>query len=216
MNNHSRLEQRYRRLVALYPAAYRAEYGDELLTVLMACSRVGQRRPGLPDSFALLVGAVQMRLRPRQGSARTISGVVGLMYAAAALEFAALATWLLTLGSVKAAVFQHDPGTTTAHWQAYAHGETRSMAIGVPVMAALWLVVAWGSKRGWRWPRIAALALFALTTVSIVAALGQDAPTYAPVDLAVGGVLWLVTLLTVLLAFDRQVVPRYDAERVEA
>jgi hypothetical protein len=43
------LERGYRRLLACYPARFRSEHGEELVGVLMAGARDGQRRPGLPS-----------------------------------------------------------------------------------------------------------------------------------------------------------------------
>jgi hypothetical protein len=58
------LERRYRRLLACYPARFRGEHGEELVGVLMAGARDGQRRPGLAESASLLRSALGMRLRP--------------------------------------------------------------------------------------------------------------------------------------------------------
>jgi hypothetical protein len=57
------LERRYRRLLAWYPAAFRREQEDEMLAVLMAGARPGQRRPGLVESADLIRHAVAMRGR---------------------------------------------------------------------------------------------------------------------------------------------------------
>jgi hypothetical protein len=46
----SALEHRYRRLLAWYPAAFRHEQEDEMLAVLMAGARPGQRRLALAAS----------------------------------------------------------------------------------------------------------------------------------------------------------------------
>jgi hypothetical protein len=57
------LEHGYRRLLAWYPPAFRAEQGEEVLAVLMAAAQPGQRRPGLLESLDVLRSAVRMRLR---------------------------------------------------------------------------------------------------------------------------------------------------------
>jgi hypothetical protein len=57
------LEHRYRRLLAWYPAAFRGAHEDEMVAVLMAGARRGQRRPGLLESADLIRSAVAMRLR---------------------------------------------------------------------------------------------------------------------------------------------------------
>jgi hypothetical protein len=52
------LERRYRRLLAWYPAALRREREEEMLAVLLAGARPGQRRPGLPESINLAGNAI--------------------------------------------------------------------------------------------------------------------------------------------------------------
>src|SRR5512139_3838434 len=57
------LEIRYRRLLRAFPADHRDHHGDEMLGVLMATARPGQRRPALADTADLLRGALLLRLR---------------------------------------------------------------------------------------------------------------------------------------------------------
>jgi hypothetical protein len=63
MNDSTKLERRYRRLLALYPRAFRRERAPEMLSVLMAGAGAGQRRPGLAESVDLVSNAMWMRLR---------------------------------------------------------------------------------------------------------------------------------------------------------
>lgn len=63
MTSSSRLERRYRRLLALYPKAFRREHEHEILSVLMAAAPEGQNRPRLPESADLVRSAIFMRLR---------------------------------------------------------------------------------------------------------------------------------------------------------
>lgn len=65
MSGPSELERRYRRLLAWYPAGHRRDHEDEMLGVLLAATRGGQRRPGLADAVNLIWGA--LRIRPRTG-----------------------------------------------------------------------------------------------------------------------------------------------------
>jgi hypothetical protein len=65
MNDDPRLERRYRRLLAGYPAAFRREYEQEMLTLLMAGAEHGQRWPRLAEAADLLRGATWTRLRNR-------------------------------------------------------------------------------------------------------------------------------------------------------
>ena len=64
MSDVTYLERRYRRLLALYPTAFRREHKDEMLVVLMAGARNGRRRPGLADSADLIRNAIWIRMHP--------------------------------------------------------------------------------------------------------------------------------------------------------
>jgi hypothetical protein len=57
------LERRYRRLIGLYPPAYRREYTDEVLGVLMESAPEGRHRPSLADTVDMVRGAAAVRLR---------------------------------------------------------------------------------------------------------------------------------------------------------
>ncbi|SCE92114.1 hypothetical protein [Micromonospora mirobrigensis] len=59
----SDLERRYRRLLAVYPWQHRRVYEEEMLAVLLAGARPGQRRPAAADVRNLLVAGVATRLR---------------------------------------------------------------------------------------------------------------------------------------------------------
>jgi hypothetical protein len=62
MSEPSAVERGYRRLLAWYPRSFRDEQEDEMLAVLMAGARPGQRRPGLLETADLVSGAVTVRL----------------------------------------------------------------------------------------------------------------------------------------------------------
>jgi hypothetical protein len=57
------LERRYRRLLTWYPAEHRRTYGEEMVGVLLASARPGQRWPGVADAFDLFGGGTRVRLR---------------------------------------------------------------------------------------------------------------------------------------------------------
>ena len=63
MTNSSRLERRYRRLLAFYPEAFRREHEQEILSVLMAAAAEAQKRPRLAESADLIRNGIVMRLR---------------------------------------------------------------------------------------------------------------------------------------------------------
>lgn len=60
MTDAADLERRYRRLLKCFPARYRREHEQEILSVLMAGAKEGQRRPGLADSADLAMSALFM------------------------------------------------------------------------------------------------------------------------------------------------------------
>ena len=49
MTDQANLERAYRRLLAWYPREFRDENGPEILAVLMAAARDGQRGPAWPS-----------------------------------------------------------------------------------------------------------------------------------------------------------------------
>jgi hypothetical protein len=63
MTDAADLERRYRRLLACYPAAFRREHEQEILSVLMAGAAEGQRRPRLAEFADLVMAALSLRLR---------------------------------------------------------------------------------------------------------------------------------------------------------
>jgi hypothetical protein len=74
------LERRYRRLLALYPPAYRATYGEEMLGTLMAAAPAGARRPGPATGVDLLRGAATAWARTLTGRTTfAAAGVVALL-----------------------------------------------------------------------------------------------------------------------------------------
>jgi hypothetical protein len=93
------LERAYRRMLAWYPRGFQAEQGDEMLGVLMASAREGQRRPGLMDTLDVLRGAVRMRLRSLRSGPENRGWADGLAL------FTVLAPVFLVLTSVAEAVF---------------------------------------------------------------------------------------------------------------
>jgi len=63
MTKSSRLERRYRRLLAFYPKAFRREHEQEMLAVLVAAAAEGQQRPRLAEAADLLRNGILMRVR---------------------------------------------------------------------------------------------------------------------------------------------------------
>jgi len=208
MSNSADLERGYRRVLACYPRAFRQENEDEILGVLMDTAEEGQRRVGLAEAAALIRGALRMRLRPGPGRPpRTVSAAVRLMCIGAAVELAALATLVATMGSLKAAVLARDP----AQWHTALLMLT-AKEVFAPIGIALWLWLAWANGRGHDWARLIFTWFFGLFTVSLLIALAQHAAVYAPADLAALTALWLVALASVVLIFSKASRPYYRQE----
>lgn len=81
----SDLESRYRRLLAWYPWSHRRVYEEEMLAVLIAGARTGQRRPTLGEAANLVVSGLRAHARA------AITGLVSPAWADAAAVFGLLA-----------------------------------------------------------------------------------------------------------------------------
>ena len=200
MIEQAQLERRYRRLLAFYPRGFRRAHEEEMLGVLLACSRDVRRRPGLADTANLLWNAVRLRLRPTvRRSPPTVFWAVRLMVLAAVLELAALITVLASQSAVKASLARSFPRLPAVHTAAALHSHVVAVVIGAPIAAGIWLLLAWANDRGRRWARAGAAAAFALTTISLLSAVGQHVAAYAQADLIVGVGLGVVALAATLL-----------------
>jgi hypothetical protein len=62
------LERRYRRLLGCFPRFFRSDSEDELLAVLLACARPGQRWPAPAECADLIGSAIRMRMGPGRSS----------------------------------------------------------------------------------------------------------------------------------------------------
>jgi len=199
MTDQADLERGYRRLLAWYPPEFRRENGQEILAVLMAGARDGQRRPGLAESADLIRSGLWMRLRPRvPRSARTVQAAVRLMCAGAAISAAELVTVLaVIIANIRVAThggpfFGRDPAThkplVITVWIVFG-------LVGV----FLWLWMARANGQGRNWARIVSTVLFVLATLELggaftrpvsYAGFGVTVLYYGSIVLSVAG--WLV------------------------
>jgi hypothetical protein len=97
------LERGYRRLLAWYPAGHRRVHEEEMLGVLLAAARPGQRRPRLTEAANLIWGALRIRFRPAPAGTRLAVWRDALATFSVALPLFMLATvstrlavWLLS------------------------------------------------------------------------------------------------------------------------
>jgi hypothetical protein len=196
------LERGYRRWLRWYPKDFRREHEEEILAVLMAGAREGQRRPELTECLDLLRSALCLRLRPRvPRSDRSVVNAVKLMYFGAVVELAAAITIVATIGDVRSNVVKRNPGLTAGQWHAVVAGQLEPTAVAAGIAVGFWLWMAWSIGRGHRWARIAFALFFGLNTWGLFDGLAGGSAVYARPDLAIGSVLWLVELAAVALIF---------------
>ena len=215
MTDSSRLERRYRRVLACYPKAFRRESGEEILAVLMATAREGQRRVGLAESADLIRSALRMHLGLSRAP-RPVRNAVRLMCVGAVLTLADVATVLVTLGGVRSAA-GHD--LAAAQWPAAMLTQVGPWLASAPIAAGLWLWLAWANGRGYHWARPAFTALFVLLTIVPFFGLGQgggeDALPYTLPDVIATAVLWLAGLAAGLFILSDTAGPHYQQERAQ-
>ncbi len=210
MSDRVRLERRYRRLLACYPREFRRENEEEIFGVLLATAADGQRRVGLAEAADLARGALRARLRLPRLCPPTVRAAVRLMCAGAVLELGILATVIVTEGNVRSAILARYPGLTAAQWHVIVLAHILPGEIFAPVGVCLWLWMAWAHSRGYYWARVVFSVLFGLTTLSLLAALSEDAAIYAPADLVAGVTKWTVQAAVVLLIFSKRSAPFYQ------
>ena len=198
MSGSADLERGYRRWLRWYPRSFRREHEAEILAVLLAGAREGQRRPEPTECLDLLRSALWMRLRPSMPrSNRAVFAAIKLMYLGAVTELAALITILATIGDVRSNVLSADPGLTEGEWHAVVAGQLGPTAIAAGLAVGFWLWMAWAIGRGHRWARTAFACFFALNVFGLLSGLIHGSAVYARPDLAIGIVLCLVELAAV-------------------
>lgn len=180
MSHSADLERRYRRLLACYPRAFRREYEQEILSVLMAGALEGQRRPRLGEVANLIRHATWMRLRPRvPRSQPTVLCAVWLIYVCAALKLFGVP------------ILPASPASSP---------QPVDIGISWGVFAAL----AWANGRGYAWARVLFAVWCGLHTVALVADVAQGSAFSVPVWALIGSVVfWLVELSALVLILSK-------------
>ncbi len=212
MTDSSRLERRYRRVLACYPKAFRRENGEEIVAVLLATAHEGQRRVGVAASADLIMGAVRMHFGMSRAP-RPVRNAVRLMCAGAVLTVADVVTVLVTLGGVRSAAVQD---LTAAQWPTVMLTQVGFWLASAPIGAGVWLWLAWANSRGYHWARPAFVAFFGLLTTVLLFGLGEGdgahALPYTRADLIATTVLCLVALVAMLLIVSETASPYYQQE----
>ncbi|MCG5452323.1 hypothetical protein [Micromonospora hortensis] len=162
------LDRTYRLLMACYPRAYRRQYEDEMIGVLLDDAAPGQRRPAARDVLALLGGA--LRAHVRQAGAR----FSGDAWREAAQALGLIAALML---------FVRDARVPVLHLAMFADGYPEGLGepfVLWPVgfVALLWLTVAVSAVFGWG---RAAAAIAVCCAVFEVVRVAEDYGQYSTV-----------------------------------
>jgi hypothetical protein len=135
---------------------------------------------------------------------RTVRNAVRLMYFGAALVVPNLIVDVLTRSTFKPAILQAHPDYTAAQLHSAELARTVPLLIAAPIVAALWLWMAWANGRGRAWARIVSAMFFGISCVDVALAFARGANAAA---LAFGVVGWLVGLGAIVLLFSKESGP---------
>ncbi|MEV4655947.1 hypothetical protein [Micromonospora sp. NPDC049301] len=222
------LERRYRRLLALYPWEHRRVYEDEMLAVLLAGARPGQRRPAPGDVLNVVGAGLRARLRvgargftePTWAEAAAVTGLlVGLLLLA--LSAASLLDQLIRNPSLPPGYGPSGPDLVDWLRVAGWAGVCVAVLVGWRWLAA---GLAWAGVLGWGAlvaPQSSDNPTYVVDTLpqfalAVVAAAALTVPTPRRRLLALLGVRRLVALLlapaaaVTLLEVNRVTSPAFD------
>ena len=138
-----------------------------------------------------------------------------LMCLGAVLTLADAATVLVTLPGVRSAAVQDVDFVDFAggRWHIFTLTVIVPALASAPIVAGVWLWLAWATARGYGWARPAFGVFFGLVTTGwlIVLAMGggRDATSYTGADLLATTALWLVGLVAMVLIFTEKASPYY-------
>jgi hypothetical protein len=199
MTDSQRLERGYRRIVAIYPRAFRRESEEEIVAVLMATAREGQRWVGLAESADLIRGALRMYRGPRLP--RALLNAVRRTYAGAVVELAVLITLLATLASLNSPRIRRYPDFSAAELHAVLLAHLTAFAVGAPIVLGLWVWLACANARGHRVARVTFRVVHVILTLGIAAVTYAGIPAYGLVGVVAGAVLIQIQLAAMALIF---------------
>jgi hypothetical protein len=135
-----------------------------------------------------------------------------LMCLGAVLTLADAVTVLVTLGAVKSAAVQ-DVDFAGGRWHIFMLTVIVPVLASTPIVAGVWLWLAWANRRGYAWARFAFMALVGVLTIGWLFVLGASSGDGAPStsrDLLATTALWLVGLVAMTLIFTQRANPHYQ------
>jgi hypothetical protein len=195
------LERRYRRWLYWYPASFRREHEDEILGVLLAGARDGQRVPDPMDCLDLMSNGLRMRLRQAlAGSGNTASTTVPLLCLGALMELVAAIAIVATAGDFRASDLSHGVRFTDAQWNAVVAQRLEPVALAASAAAVVWLALTWGVARGHRSAALALAAFLGVNVLGLANGVAHGSVTSAPADTVIGVALCVVQSMAVALA----------------
>ncbi|KUL29505.1 hypothetical protein [Actinoplanes awajinensis] len=203
------LEDRYRRLLRIYPAAHRAAYAEEMIGVLLAGSPPGRRFPAPADALDLVRAGLTARLghafpplsgttwRAAAGVTALITALVMATYSAADFILGVLVRQLWVPMPTFYSPGDLEPGVRAAAWFAVCVAALlgrRRAAVwlsGVVVLVELGKLVFWVDRVPWTTVRVA----WEPCTAILVGAAFAAARRMPPVRTVIGKPgLWLLAL----------------------
>jgi hypothetical protein len=139
-----------------------------------------------------------------------------LMCLGAVLTLADAATVLVTLPGVRSAAVQ-DVDFAGGRWHIFMLTVIVPALASTPIVAGLWLWLAWANRRGYAWARFTFMALVGVLTIGWLYVLGasggEDAGPSTWRDLLATTALWLVGLVAMTLIFTQRASSHYQRRR---
>ena len=136
---------------------------------------------------------------------RPVRNAARLMCAGAVLTLADAVTVMVTLGGVRSAAVQ-DVDFTGGRWHIFMLAVIVPALASAPIVAGVWLWLAWATGRGYAWARFAFKVFFGLVTtgwlIGLVMGGGDDATPHTWPDMLATTAIWLVALAALALIFS--------------
>jgi hypothetical protein len=157
--------------------------------------------------------AAEPSYRPARARAPfLVRAAAWLMCLGAVLTLADAVTVWVTLPGVRSAAVQ-DVDFAGGRWHIFMLTVIVPALASTPIVAGVWLWLAWANRRGYAWARFAFLALVGVLTIGWLFVLGAssgDGAPYTSRDLLATTALWLVGLVAMTLIFTQRAHPHYQ------
>jgi len=137
---------------------------------------------------------------------RSVLNAVKLMYVGAALEVLAVIIAVVTIGSLKSAIFARHPAYSATQLHAAEAARTVPLVIGGLIAIGLWLWMAWANGKGRSWARVVSAVFFGINTLDLLISLFAVS---AVATLIIGVVIWLAGLGAIVFLFSKESGPFY-------